>query len=69
MSALEQFLDHDDASVIGAFTSLDGEGFDEFEQIAGALQYDWRFAHTAAPAVLERIKAKSGGLLLYRSPR
>eukprot|EP00967_Tisochrysis_lutea_P111616 scaffold175697_cov36-Tisochrysis_lutea.AAC.1 len=69
VSALEQFLDHDDASVIGAFTSLDGEGFDEFEQIAGALQYDWRFAHTAAPAVLERIKAKSGGLLLYRSPR
>jgi hypothetical protein len=69
VAALDAFLDHDDASVIGAFKSVEDEAFANFQQIASTLQYDWRFAHSTDPAVLERVKAKNGGLILFRTPR
>lgn len=69
VAALDAFLDNDDASVIGAFKSTEDGAFAEYQQIASTLQYDWRFAHSTDPAVLERVKAKNGGLILFRTPR
>jgi len=39
-----------------------------FKSISGS-SYDYRFAFTSAPEVLEKLKCKKAGLFLYRSPK
>jgi len=90
----EEFLDNNDASVVGAFAASEivdpaasmPEGWDEdedgawappmienpilsgFKAVADAVP-GYRYALTSAPEVLERLKSKSGGVYLYRSPK
>jgi len=94
LEEFDDFLDNNDASVIGAFTATeiddpsatlpegwdaeeDGEwetpkianpALDSFKDISASLS-DYRWAYTAAPDVLEKLKSKNGGLYMYRSPR
>ena len=41
---------------------------ESFKTISGSM-YDYRFAFTSAPEVLEKLKCKKAGLFLYRSPK
>jgi len=68
IAAFEEFLENDDASVIGAFKSADDGTLADYQAVASDLQYDFRFAHSTNPAVLERVKAKNGGVFIYRAP-
>jgi len=67
--ALEAFIDNEDCSIIGAFQSEEDEAFAEFQEIAGSMQYDWRWAHTTDAEVLTKLKVKNSAVFLYRSPK
>lgn len=45
---------------------IENPPFASFKSISSAL--DYRFAYSVAPQVLEKIKTKTGGVYLYRSP-
>lgn len=48
--------------------TIDNPQLVSFKSIASS-EYGWRFGFTTAPALLEKMKSKAGGLYLYRSPR
>jgi len=69
VEAFDAFLDNDDASVVGAFSSEEDGAYEEYQSVTASMQYDWRFAHTTDAKVLEKLKVKTSAVYLYRSPR
>lgn len=68
VAVAEKFLDNSEHSVIGFFEDADSSLNDKFQQLAGALSDDFRFAHTFSAEVRDKYGFKDT-IVIFRPSR
>uniref|UniRef100_A0A8D0HEK8 Protein disulfide-isomerase A3 n=1 Tax=Sphenodon punctatus TaxID=8508 RepID=A0A8D0HEK8_SPHPU len=66
MEEFEKYIGDKDASVVGFFKEIFGDGHSEFMKAASNLRDNYRFAHTSLEELVQKYEPDGEGLVLFR---